>query len=82
MNIYDTYIPNSLGIWDDKLTDIIFNYQRRINIDDTNTAMDSTKNNIQLDKLRLLPTGYFDIYTEKYLLSEQKDDMFNGYNQI
>jgi hypothetical protein len=83
MNIYDTYVPKSLGTWDNALTNIIFNYQRRINIDDTNTAMDNTKiNNLQLDKLRLLPTGYFDIYTEKYLLSEQKGDLFNGYNQI
>lgn len=82
MNVYSNYVPKSLGTWDNILSELIYSYQQQINEESMSTDTTDSTLYTSNNKIRLLSTGYFDIYVEKYLLAEQGDDMFNGYSEI
>lgn len=80
-NIYISYEAEVYGEWDSSLTNTLYQYQKDINerYKDNEKALEGKDYNI------LIPTGYFDIITEKYMLQDRQilgEDYNNAYSSI
>ena len=88
-NFYTSYYANVYGEWDDSLTRTLYEYQLKINERykryEKSADSDDTEDNDDVDYKAVLPTGYFDIITEKYLLQDKsltQGDFNNAYSSI
>ena len=86
-SFYLTYSANVYGEWDKGLTNALYDYQVQLNkrySNNKNTVNeDGTINKYNYNVI--IPTGYFDIITEKYLLQDKsllKGDLNNAYSSI
>jgi hypothetical protein len=80
-NIYINYEAEVYGEWDSSLTNTLYQYQQDLNerYKDSEKALEGKDYNI------LIPTGYFDIITEKYMLQDRQilgEDYNNAYSSI
>ena len=68
-NLYIEYSPEVRGKWDSSLTNTLYEYQKELN-----ERYSTAKNPEEADKDYnvIIPTGYFDIITEKYLLQDKE----------
>ena len=97
-SLYVNYTHEVYGEWDDNLTISLYNYQQRLNKrfetklnirDDTDNVYLQKNNSLEKDQFinynMVIPTGYFDIITEKYLLQDKMmlgDEFNNAYSSI
>lgn len=97
-SLHINYIHKVYGEWDDNLTEAIYNYQRKLNKRfETKLNTKEDTENIYLQKNSIMekdqfinyniviPTGYLDIITEKYLLQDRMmlgDEFNNEYSSI
>ena len=80
-NLYVDYNVNIRGEWDETLTNTLYNYQKSIK----SRYKDRKKEKEGTDYNIVIPTGYFDIITEKYMLQDMQlfgEDFNNAYSSI
>ena len=80
-NLYVDYNVNIRGEWDETLTNTLYDYQKSIK----SRYKDRKKEKEGIDYNIVIPTGYFDIITEKYMLQDMQlfgEDFNNAYSSI
>lgn len=92
-DLYINYSANHYGIWDSNLTNTLYDYQISLNkrFSNNKISISDSSNDNSIDTLYdvnynvIIPTGYFDIITEKYLLQDKaliQGDYNDGYSSI
>lgn len=75
-NLFIEYSPNIRGEWDLSLTNTLYDYQKSLN---ERYSIIKNPDDEDTDYNVVIPTGYFDIITEKYLLKD-KELLGEGHN--